>query len=41
MMDAKDALMLNDDLNNHEAEATTPNPVDHHQGLTTNDILNI
>lgn len=41
LMDIKDAVMLNEDFDHHEAEYNTPNPVDHQHGLTTNDILNI
>ena len=43
IMDVKDALMMNEDLDNNQeaAAATTPNPVDHNHGLITNDILNI
>lgn len=40
-MDIKDAVMLNEDFDHHEAEYNTPNPVDHQHGLTTNDILYI
>ena len=45
MMDVKDALMMNEEFDNNNqqeaAAASTPNPVDHNNGLITNDILNI